>query len=65
MRPSTMACFPAQLADVSVPLPADPFTGKPFVYERTGETVHLRGTPPEAEKNNAGFRIHYEVTLKH
>ena len=45
--------FPAKLSDVSVPLPDDPFTGKPFLYETSGKTAHLRGTPPEALKNAA------------
>ena len=30
--------FPAKLADVTVPLPDDPFTGKPFRYEIMGKT---------------------------
>ena len=56
--------LPAKLSDVSVPLPADPFTGKPFLYERTGNTAHVRGMPPGPEQNNAAFRVHYEITLK-
>jgi hypothetical protein len=56
--------FPAKLAEISVPLPDDPFTGEPFLYEMSGKTAHLRGTPPTAEKNNPGYRIHYEITLK-
>jgi hypothetical protein len=55
--------LPAKLADIAVPLPVDPFTGKPFGYEVVGGTVHLRGTPPEAEQNNAPYRLHYEVTI--
>ncbi len=56
--------FPAKLADVSVPLPDDPFTGKPFPYELSGKTARLRGTPAEAEKDFRGYRVHYEITLK-
>jgi hypothetical protein len=56
--------FPAKLADLPVPLPDDPFTGKPFLYEVSGRTAHLRGTPPATEKSNRGYRIHYEITLK-
>jgi hypothetical protein len=56
--------FPAKLADVSVPLPDDPFTGKPFRYEVSGKTANLRGTPPSAEQNSAVFRVHYEITLR-
>jgi hypothetical protein len=56
--------FPEKLSDVSVPLPDDPFTGKPFSYELRTGTAHLRGTPPEAEAKNPEYRIHYEITLR-
>ena len=56
--------FPAKLSDVAVLLPDDPFTGKPFRYEITGKTAHLRGTPPPGEEKNFGFNIHYEITLR-
>jgi hypothetical protein len=45
--------LPAKLSDCGVPLPNDPFTGKPFRYEANGATTHLRGG-----------NVHYEVTLK-
>ncbi len=32
--------LPAKLSEVSVPLPDDPVTGKPFRYELTGATAH-------------------------
>src|SRR5262249_23613463 len=41
--------LPAKLSEISVPLPNDPFTGKPFRYEVSGATVHLRGSPPSGE----------------
>ena len=56
--------FPAKLSDVSVPLPDDPFTGKPFRYELMGTTAHLRGSPPLAQQNDAAFNVHYEVTIQ-
>jgi len=56
--------LPATLAEITVPLPNDPFTGKPFHYEVKGNTFHLRGTPPDAEKKNAAANIHYEVTIQ-
>jgi hypothetical protein len=55
--------LPQNLCDCPVPLPEDPFTGKPFRYEVTGNTAHLRGTPPPGEEKNPAFNIHYEVTL--
>ena len=56
--------LPAKLADVPVPLPVDPFTGKPFHYEVTGNTAHLRGTPPAGLEKEFRFNMHYEVTLQ-
>ena len=40
--------FPVKLSDISVPVPADPFTGKPFGYEASGKKAHVRGTPPKS-----------------
>jgi hypothetical protein len=56
--------LPVQLSAVTVPLPDDPFTGKPFRYEVTGNTAHLRGTPPSAEEKNPSYNLHYEVTVR-
>jgi hypothetical protein len=47
-----------------VPLPDDPFTGKPFRYELIGTTAHLRGSPPPGMEKEPAFNIHYEVTLQ-
>ena len=35
--------LPTKLSDISVPLPIDPVTGKPFVYSFNGATAHIRG----------------------
>ena len=56
--------LPAKLSDVAVPLPVDPFTGKPFRYELAGDTAHLRGTPPPGQENVPVFNIHYEVIVQ-
>jgi hypothetical protein len=48
--------LPEKLADVPVPLPSDPFTGKPFAYKAEGNTAHLRGGPD-------GDAVRYEVTV--
>jgi hypothetical protein len=47
-----------------VPLPVDPFSGKPFRYEFAGNSAHLRGTPPLGQENIPAFNIHYEVTME-
>jgi hypothetical protein len=56
--------LPAKLSDVSVPLPDDPSTGKPFGYEVTGNTAHLRAIQPFAEDKNPIDNLQYEVTLQ-
>jgi hypothetical protein len=56
--------LPARLEDVGVPLPADPFTGKPFAYTPDGATAHLRGGAPKGEENDPAFNVRYEITLK-
>ncbi len=55
--------LPATLADCAVPLPDDPFTGKPFRYEVGGKVVHLRGGPAGDRAKNATGEVHYEVTI--
>jgi hypothetical protein len=53
--------LPAGLADIRVPLPVDPITGKAFAYAVDGATAHLRGAPAGGQSHGAG--VHYEVTL--
>ena len=57
--------LPAKLSDLTVPLPDDVFTGKPFRYELVGATAHLRGTPPKSGQANRFLNVHYEITLRH
>jgi hypothetical protein len=56
--------FPAKLTDVGVPLPLDPFTGKPYVYLVEGVVAHLRAGPPAGDEKNAGAHLHYELTMQ-
>ena len=56
--------LPEKLSDMVVPLPDDPFTGKPFVYRIEGATAHLGGNLPREEEKSAEYRIHYAVTLE-
>jgi hypothetical protein len=53
--------LPARLAEIGVPLPVDPISGKPFAYEVEGATAHLRGSPPGGLSSGAG--VHYAVIL--
>jgi hypothetical protein len=54
--------WPLHLAEVAVPLPADPFTGKAFDYKAEGQTAVIQGslTPDEA---NSASQVRYELTL--
>ena len=56
--------FPASQADVAVPLPVDPFTGKPFEYTLTGDTARLRGGALTGEEKNPAFNLRYAVTIR-
>lgn len=56
--------LPAKLADVAVPVPVDPFTGKPFRYELKDGAAHLRGTAPKGYAEIATFNLHYEITIR-
>jgi hypothetical protein len=55
--------LPAALSDISLPLPVDPVTGKPFVYGVEGTTAHLRGSSLRGKERQPGCGVHYEVTL--
>jgi hypothetical protein len=56
--------LPEKLADITVPLSVDPFTGKPFRYSVEGTTAHLRGSPPRGAESLSFFNIHYVITIK-
>ena len=55
---------PPTLADTGLPLPPDPFTGKPVRYSVEGNVAHIRGTPPDTERNIAPYNLHYEITIR-
>lgn len=56
--------LPEKLTDIKVPLPMDPFTGKPFRYEVKDGVGHLRGTPPKGYEDLAHLNLHYEITIR-
>jgi hypothetical protein len=58
------AKLPEKLRDCPVPLPVDPFAGKPFRYRRDGDTAHLLGTPPKGMEKAAPYNLHYEITIQ-
>jgi hypothetical protein len=58
--------LPAKLADISeVPIPEDPFNGKPFEYRVEGDKAILSGPPPPGDRPIPTHNtVRYELTLK-
>jgi len=56
--------LPRTLAQIPLPLPDDPFTGKPLVYKVEEATGHLCGSPPRGEEQNPCFNVRYEITIQ-
>jgi hypothetical protein len=56
--------LPAKLADLSVPLPVDPVTGKSFTYTLEEKTAHLRGGVLQGEEKTADDNVHYQVAIQ-
>jgi hypothetical protein len=56
--------LPASLADAPVPVPDDPFTGKPLGYEVKGDTAIIRGTTPKEFEGQSGYNVRYEITVR-
>jgi hypothetical protein len=56
--------LPAKVSDSSVPLPIDPITGQPFVYYVDGVTANIRGCSLPNDEKDAGYNVHYQVTLQ-
>jgi hypothetical protein len=55
--------WPAALDEITeVPLPTDPFTGKPFEYRREGPKAVLSGAPLDGKEMGAQD-LRYELTL--
>ncbi|AMV24730.1 hypothetical protein VT84_10065 [Gemmata sp. SH-PL17] len=52
--------LPNKLDDAGVPLPVDPFTGKPFAYVLEGGVAKLRGSAPKRD----GHALSYEVIVQ-
>jgi hypothetical protein len=55
--------LPGQLADIKLPLPVDPVTGKNFLYKREGETAILQNTPPKEMEKNAAYNFRFVVAI--
>jgi hypothetical protein len=61
--------LPAALDDIKeVPIPVDPFTGKPFEYHRTGDRATLyadsHAPPTRGRTANPQEALYYEIVMK-
>lgn len=56
--------LPEKLDDIELPLPVDPYTGKPFRYAKVGEIAHLRGSPPAGQEKVPAYNLHYEISIR-
>lgn len=57
--------LPEKLTDVKlVPVPDDPYTGNPFVYDVKGDTFGITGAPPAGEQPSFNNHMRVEVTLR-
>jgi hypothetical protein len=56
--------LPAQLADITVPLPVDPVTGKPLTYTLEGTAAHISGNLISGENSRTKNKPHYCVSVK-
>ena len=55
---------PPFLEATKLPVPVDPVTGKPFLYEVKDGTVVIRGTAPIDRKSDPSFNREYELTIR-
>ncbi len=55
--------LPQNLTEIQIPLPLDPFTGRPFLYKADGMRAHLEGGIPAGEEQNPCFQARYEITM--
>ena len=55
--------LPMHLSELSVPVPSDPFTGKPFDYKLDGGTAILRSGPTDGEDRDCS-NVRYELTIQ-
>jgi hypothetical protein len=55
--------LPEKLADIKLPLPVDPTTGRPFLYRFESGTASLWGTPPPSMEKLGHYNVRYEVTI--
>jgi hypothetical protein len=56
--------LPTSLDELKLPLPPDPFTGRPFRYEVLNGVASVRATPPPGREGDATLNRVYEVRVR-
>jgi hypothetical protein len=56
--------LPNSLDELKLPLPSDPFTGRPYRYEVLNGVASVRATPPAGREGDATLNRVYEVNLR-
>ena len=56
--------LPTTLDAVKLPVPIDPVSGKPFVYEVKANRATIRGTPPPGREQDWSFNRVYGITVR-
>jgi hypothetical protein len=56
--------LPETLDEMKLPLPLDPFSGKPFAFSLDGATATIRAAAPKGEEKNPAFNVRYEISVK-
>jgi hypothetical protein len=62
LHAATAGHLPNKLDDLAVPVPLDPLTGRPFTYNREGETATLSSQIPDDPIATTGLR--FRITLR-
>jgi hypothetical protein len=61
----TTGRLPASLSEVrELPLPPDPFSGRPFEYRLEGDRALLSSAPVEGVPDIPGYKVSYEIRLR-
>jgi hypothetical protein len=56
--------LPARLDELEVPVPVDPFNGKPFSYKLENQSAVVQGTTPKGEENKPSYPLGYVVRIR-
>jgi hypothetical protein len=55
--------LPAKLADIKLPMLADPITGRPFGYKLDNGIATIQGTAPRGMEKQANYNVRFEIKI--